>query len=136
MTHDTQICSLPDDRDLALRVMPMPADTNPTGDVFGGWIAAQVDIAGAIPARRRACGRVATISIDSFLFKQPVSVGDLLSFYATIVKEGRTSITIAVEVYAERHPEDPVVVKVTEAKLTYVSVDNEGKKRPLPPLNK
>ncbi|TVO68061.1 acyl-CoA thioesterase [Denitromonas ohlonensis] len=135
MTHDTQICSLPDDRDLALRVMPMPADTNPTGDVFGGWIAAQVDIAGAIPARRRACGRVATISIDSFLFKQPVSVGDLLSFYATIVKEGRTSITIAVEVYAERHPEDPVVVKVTEAKLTYVSVDNEGKKRPLPPLN-
>ncbi|TVO57664.1 acyl-CoA thioesterase [Denitromonas halophila] len=133
MTHDTQICSLPDDRDLALRVMPMPADTNPTGDVFGGWIAAQVDIAGAIPARRRACGRVATISIDSFLFKQPVSVGDLLSFYATIVKEGRTSITIAVEVYAERHPEDPVVVKVTEAKLTYVSVDNEGKKRPLPP---
>ncbi len=136
MTHDTQICSLPDDRDLALRVMPMPADTNPTGDVFGGWIAAQVDIAGAIPARRRACGRVATISIDSFLFKQPVSVGDLLSFYATIVKEGRTSITIAVEVYAERHPEDPVVVKVTEAKLTYVSVDNEGKKRPLPPVAK
>ncbi|MCZ4304653.1 acyl-CoA thioesterase [Zoogloeaceae bacterium G21618-S1] len=136
MTHDTQICNLPDDRDLALRVMPMPADTNPTGDVFGGWIAAQVDIAGAIPARRRACGRVATISIDSFLFKQPVSVGDLLSFYATIVKEGRTSITIAVEVYAERHPEDPVVVKVTEAKLTYVSVDNEGKKRPLPSVTK
>jgi acyl-CoA thioesterase YciA len=136
MTHDTQICNLPDDRDLALRVMPMPADTNPTGDVFGGWIAAQVDIAGAIPARRRACGRVATISIDSFLFKQPVSVGDLLSFYATIVKEGRTSITIAVEVYAERHPEDPVVVKVTEAKLTYVSVDNEGKKRLLPPVTK
>ncbi len=136
MTHDTQICSLPDDRDLALRVMPMPADTNPMGDVFGGWIAAQVDIAGAIPARRRACGRVATISIDSFLFKQPVSVGDLLSFYATIVKEGRTSITIAVEVYAERHPEDPVVVKVTEAKLTYVSVDNQGEKRLLPPVNK
>ncbi|MBT0963526.1 acyl-CoA thioesterase [Denitromonas iodatirespirans] len=133
MTQDTQICDLPDDRDLALRVMPMPADTNPTGDVFGGWIAAQVDIAGAIPARRRACGRVATISINSFLFKQPVSVGDLLSFYATIVKEGRTSITIAVEVYAERHPENPVVVKVTEATLTYVSVDEQGKKRPLPP---
>ena len=135
MTHDTQICSLPDDRDLALRVMPMPADTNPMGDVFGGWIAAQVDIAGAIPARRRACGRVATISIDSFLFKQPVSVGDLVSFYARVVREGRTSVTVDVEVYAERHPENPVVVKVTEAQLTYVAVDGQGRKRELPPID-
>ena len=71
---------LPDDKELVLRVMPMPADTNPAGDVFGGWIMAQVDIAGAVPARRRARGRVATIAVNSFLFKQPVSTGDLVSF--------------------------------------------------------
>ena len=135
MTHNSQVCSLPSGResDLALRVMPMPADTNPKGDVFGGWIASQVDIAGAVPATRRARGRVATIAVNSFLFKQPVSVGDIVSFYARIVAEGRTSITIEVEVYAERHPEKPVVVKVTEATLTYVCLDAEGKKRPLPP---
>ncbi|KAA3654081.1 MAG: acyl-CoA thioesterase [Proteobacteria bacterium] len=135
MTHNSQACSLPIGResDLALRVMPMPADTNPKGDVFGGWIASQVDIAGAVPATRRARGRVATIAVNSFLFKQPVSVGDIVSFYARIVGEGRTSITIEVEVYAERHPENPVVVKVTEATLTYVCLDAEGKKRPLPP---
>jgi len=125
------VSRLPDDKELVLRVMPMPADTNPAGDVFGGWIMAQVDIAGAIPAWRRARGRVATIAVNSFLFKQPVSTGDLVSFFATIVHEGRTSITVDVEVYAERHPEDPLTVKVTEAQLTYVAVDHNGIKRPL-----
>lgn len=128
------VSRLPDDKELVLRVMPMPADTNPSGDVFGGWIMAQVDIAGAVPARRRARGRVATIAVNSFLFKQPVSTGDLVSFFATIVHEGRTSVTVDVEVYAERHPvhpEDPVTVKVTEAQLTYVAVDATGTKRPL-----
>ncbi|MBX3680465.1 acyl-CoA thioesterase [Cognatazoarcus halotolerans] len=125
------VSRLPDDKELVLRVMPMPADTNPAGDVFGGWIMAQVDIAGAIPAWRRARGRVATIAVNSFIFKQPVSTGDLVSFFATIVHEGRTSVTVDVEVYAERHPEDPLTVKVTEAQLTYVAVDQNGRKRPL-----
>ncbi len=117
----------------ALRVMPMPADVNQNGDVFGGWLMAQVDVAGAIPAMRRARGRVATVSVNSFLFKQPVSVGDVVSFYADIVETGRTSIKVNVEVYAERHPTHPVTVKVTEATLTYVAISQQGSKRALPP---
>jgi len=115
-----------------LRVVPMPADLNQNGDVFGGWVMAQVDVAGAIPAMRRARGRVATVSVNSFLFKQPVSVGDIVSLYAEIVRVGATSITVKVEVYAERNYADPVVVKVTEAELTYVAIDAGGKKRQLP----
>ena len=112
-----------------LRVMTMPADLNGNGDIFGGWVMAQVDIAGAIPAMRRSRGRVATVSVNEFLFKQPISVGDVVSFYADIVKVGRTSITVNVQVYAERHPANPVVVKVTEATLTYVAIDGQGNKR-------
>lgn len=124
--------SLPEGRQPALRMMPMPADLNPAGDVFGGWIMAMVDIAGAIPARRRAKSRVATVAVNSFIFKQPVSVGDLVSFYAEVVSIGRTSVTVDVEVFAERDPENPVVVKVTEARLTYVALDDKGRKRPMP----
>ena len=124
---------LPKDKQPALRVMPMPADVNQNGDVFGGWIMAQVDVAGAIPAMRRARGRVATVSVNSFLFKQPVSVGDVVSFYADIVETGRTSIKVNVEVYAQRNPTDPVTVKVTEATLTYVAITQQGAKRELPP---
>ena len=120
----------------ALRVMPMPADVNQNGDVFGGWIMAQVDVAGAIPAMRRARGRVATVSVNSFLFKQPVSVGDVVSFYAEIVETGRTSIKVNVEVYAQRNPTDPVTVKVTEATLTYVAITQQGLKRELPSVDK
>lgn len=116
-----------------LRMMPMPADLNQNGDVFGGWVMAQVDVAGAIPAMRRARGRVATVSVHSFLFKQPISVGDVVSLYATVVKVGRTSITVNVEVFAERDYTAPVVVKVTEAQLTYVAIDSGGKKRDVPP---
>lgn len=116
-----------------LRVMPMPADLNASGDVFGGWVMAQVDIAGAIPAMRRARGRIATVAVNSFLFKQPISVGDVVSFYASVVKTGRTSITVDVQVFAERDPAHPVVVKVTEATLTYVSLEADGSKRELPP---
>jgi acyl-CoA thioesterase YciA len=123
---------LPDHRQPALRVMPMPADLNPAGDVFGGWIMAMVDIAGAIPARRRAKSRVATVAVNSFLFKQPVSVGDLVSFYAEVVAEGRTSVTVDVEVFAERDPENPVLVKVTTARLIYVAVDEDNGKRAIP----
>jgi acyl-CoA thioesterase YciA len=116
----------------ALRVMPMPADVNANGDVFGGWIMAQVDVAGAIPAMRRARGRVATVSVNSFLFKQPVSVGDIVSFFAEVIETGRTSIRVNVEVYAERNPTQPVTVKVTEATLTYVAINQQGGKRELP----
>jgi len=116
----------------ALRVMPLPADVNASGDVFGGWVMAQVDIAGAIPAMRRARGRIATVAVNSFLFKQPISVGDVVSFYARIVKVGRTSITVDVQVYAERDPANPIVVKVTEATLTYVCLNADGSKREVP----
>ncbi|GLT23551.1 MAG: acyl-CoA thioesterase [Zoogloea sp.] len=128
-----QPTQLPPGQMPVLRVMPMPADLNPSGDVFGGWIMAQVDIAGAVPAIKRARGRVATIAVNSFLFKQPVSVGDIVSFYAEIIKVGRSSITVDVAVYAERNPEHPIVVKVTEAVLTYVAVDKNGQKREIPP---
>ena len=119
----------PSDKELVLRVMPMPADLNPSGDVFGGWIMSMVDIAGAVPAIALARSKVATVAVDSFVFKQPVSVGDIVSFHAEVVRVGRTSITVEVEVFAERHPENPVVVKVTEARLTYVAVDEFRTKR-------
>lgn len=128
---DTRV-SFPD-RQPTLRVMPMPADVNPNGDIFGGWVMAQVDIAGGIVAMRHARGRVATVAVNSFLFKQPVSVGDVLSFYCDVVRLGRTSITVNVIVIAERDPVNPVAVKVTEAQLTYVAIDDSGQKRPLPP---
>lgn len=120
-------------RQPALRVVPMPADLNQNGDIFGGWVMARVDMAGGIVAMCRAKGRVATVSVNAFQFKQPISVGDVVSFYTRIVREGTTSITVDVEVYAERNPSDPVTVKVTEATLTYVAIDIDGNKRPLPP---
>jgi len=95
---------------------------------------AQVDIAGAVPATRRAAGRVATVAVNSFTFKHPVFVGDLLSFYAEIIKVGNTSVTVSVEVYAERQRMEADVVKVTEAILTYVATDDQRKRRPLPPV--
>lgn len=122
---------LPAGKQPELRMMPMPADLNPAGDVFGGWIMSQVDIAGSIVAHRLARGRVATIAVNAFTFRQPVSVGDLVSFYATVVHVGRTSITVDVEVFAERDPVEPKVVKVTEASLTYVALDAQGRKRPV-----
>ena len=115
-----------------LRVMTMPADVNAAGDIFGGWVMAQVDIAGAIPAMRRARGRIATVAVNSFLFKQPISVGDVVSFYATVASVGRTSIIVDVQVFAERNPANPLVVKVTEATLTYVCLNADGSKRAVP----
>ena len=118
-----------------LRVTPMPADANFHGDIFGGWIMSQVDLAGSIPASRRARGRVATVAVNSFLFKQPVLIGDVVSFFATIEKTGRTSITVSVEVYAQRNPDEEITVKVTEASLTYVAVGPDRRPRELPPLH-
>jgi acyl-CoA thioesterase YciA len=125
--------ALPHDKQPALRVVPMPSDANQVGDIFGGWIMSQVDIAGSIPAMRRARGRVATVAVNSFVFKQPVLVGDLVSLYADIVRIGRTSITVDVEVFAQRNPLDIECVKVTEATLTYVAVDENRKPRVVPP---
>ena len=124
--------SLPAGETPVLRMMPMPADANIHGDVFGGWIMAHVDIAGAIPAARRASGRVATVAVTSFQFKQPVFVGDLVSFYATILKTGRTSVTVDVAVYAERNRLEKEVVKVTEATLVYVASNEHRQPRELP----
>ena len=121
---------LPKGREVVLRVVPMPSDANYTGDIFGGWIMSQVDIAGSIPALRLARGRIATVAVNSFTFKQPVLIGDLVSFYAEIVRVGRTSITVDVEVYAERRTLQEVV-KVTEATLTYVAVDHKRRPRPV-----
>lgn len=132
--HATHV-GLPPGKMPELRVMPMPTDTNIYGDVFGGWIMAQVDLAGSLPATRRANGRVATIAVNSFVFKNPVFVGDLLSFYAEVVKVGTTSITVNVEVYAERNRLQAVIVKVTDATLTYVATDANRKPRALPPLD-
>ena len=123
---------LPGDRQLVLRVMPMPADANGNGDIFGGWIMAQVDLAGAVLSARIAKGRIVTVAVNQFIFKQPVSMGDLLSFYAKVERIGTTSVTVNVEVYAERDPANLHVVKVTEANLTYVAIDQQGNPRPIP----
>ncbi len=121
-----------DGGDLVLRVMPLPADVNANGDIFGGWIMAQVDLAGAVLPSRVAKGRIATVAVNQFVFKQPVSMGDLLSFYARITRIGRTSISVHVQVFAERNPANLHVVKVTEADLTYVAIDAHGQPRPVP----
>ncbi|HXU42723.1 MAG TPA: acyl-CoA thioesterase [Burkholderiales bacterium] len=124
--------SLPAGKQPALRVMPMPADANQNGDIFGGWIMSQVDIAGGTVAGRLARGRIATVAVKEFVFKQPVQIGDLVSFYVDLVRIGTTSITVKVEVYAERKPDTPTVVKVTEATLTYVAIDRDGQPRAVP----
>jgi acyl-CoA thioesterase YciA len=123
---------LPSDGELVMRVMPMPADANGNGDIFGGWIMAQVDLAGSVLPARIAKGRITTVAVNQFIFKQPVSVGDLLSFYAKVERIGRTSITVHMEVYAERNPADLHVVKVTEANLTFVAIDQNGQPRLIP----
>ncbi|MFY9514345.1 MAG: acyl-CoA thioesterase [Rubrivivax sp.] len=124
--------TLPDGAELVLRVMPMPADANANGDVFGGWIMAQVDLAGAVLPARIAKGRIATVAVKEFIFKQPVSIGDLLSFYARVLRIGTTSVTVQVEVFAERNPANLQMVKVTDASLTYVAIDATGAPRQLP----
>ena len=113
-----------------LRVVPMPSDSNSNGDIFGGWIMSQVDIAGAIPVVQLVDGRVATVAVNSFVFKQPVFIGDLVSFYATIKKIGTTSVTVNVEVFAQRKARMEIV-KVTNANLTYVHIDKNGKPKPI-----
>ncbi|MFQ5432210.1 MAG: acyl-CoA thioesterase [Nitrospinota bacterium] len=123
---------LPSDREPALRVLAMPADSNAQGDIFGGWVMSQVDVAGAVEAVRRAKGRVATVAVNSFQFKKPVFIGDLVSCYATVLKVGRTSITVHVEVYSQRRFGQEETVKVTEANIVYVAVDDNRLPREVP----
>jgi acyl-CoA thioesterase YciA len=123
---------LPTDEELVLKVIPMPADSNANGDIFGGWVMAQVDLAGAVVPARYAGGRMATVAVNEFVFKQPVRVGDILSFFAKMIRIGRTSMTVKVEVYAERFGTQGNYSKVTEALLTYVAIDDAGRPREVP----
>jgi acyl-CoA thioesterase YciA len=132
-TENTKMTGLPAGKDPALRLVPMPADSNGSGDIFGGWVMSQVDIAGSIPAIIAARGRVVTVAVNSFIFRQPVMVGDVVSLYAEVVRIGRTSITVSVEVYSQRNPASPECVKVTEATLTYVAVDKQRRPRVVSP---
>ncbi len=119
------------DMELVMRVMPMPKDANGNGDIFGGWIMSQVDLAGCVLPGRVSRGRVTTVAVNEFIFRNAVSVGDLLSFYARVERIGNTSVTVHVEVWAERQPANPILVKVTEAKATYVAIDRDGRPRPV-----
>ncbi|CAG0912053.1 unnamed protein product [Cyprideis torosa] len=114
----------------------MPADTNPHGDIFGGWIMSQMDIAGGILAHEVACSRVVTVAVDSITFLHPVRVGDVVCCHGKVVQKGATSITIHLEIWAKPAQnmvhQPPQRYKVTEATFTYVAVDEQGKKRPLP----
>ena len=116
-----------------LRTLAMPADTNPHGDIFGGWIMSQMDIAGGILARETTCSRVVTVAVDTITFIKPVHVGDVVCCYGEVVKIGNTSITIALEVWVrpllDEPAEENVRFKVTEAAFTYVSMDSTGKKQ-------
>ena len=123
---------LPAGRTPILSVVPMPSDSNQHGDIFGGWLMSQVDIAGGVAAARRARGRVATVAVNSFTFTQPVLIGDVVLFYAQVLKVGRTSITVDVEVFAQRNPAVLETVKITEAQLTYVATDQERRPRQVP----
>lgn len=121
--------ALPTDQELVLKVIPMPADCNANGDIFGGWVMAQVDLAGAVLPARYVKGRMATVAVNQFIFKQPVKVGDILSFFAQVTRIGNTSITVRVEVFAERFRAQGQYLKVTEASLTYVAIDDQGRPR-------
>ena len=134
-TNSSAPVSLPTDMELVLKVIPMPADCNAGGDIFGGWVMAQVDLAGSVIPARYAQGRIATVAVKEFIFKQPVRLGDILSFYAKLVRLGRTSVTVNVEVYAERLNIQGRYTKVTEATLTFVAITEQGEPRPLPVHN-
>ena len=131
----TQDDCLPEGKIPVIRVPARPADQNPGGSIFGGWIMSYVDIAGSIPALARVRGAVVTRAVDSFEFKKPVFVGDLISCYAEIISEGRTSMKVRVEVYAERMKQgETSVIKVTDATLTYVAIDGDRRPKQLPTI--
>ncbi|WP_020557987.1 acyl-CoA thioesterase [Thiofilum flexile] len=130
----SEFTSLPPNESLLLRTVAMPADTNPNGDIFGGWILSQMDLAGGILAKDISQGRVATIAVDAMKFIKPVKVGDVVCCYGEIKRIGTTSITLHVETWVIpiwRSPESRQPFKVTEADFTYVAIDLAGNKRPL-----
>ena len=115
---------------LTIRTLAMPADTNPAGDIFGGWVMSQMDIAGAIAAIERAKGRVVTVAVEAMTFISPVKVGDILCVYTSLERVGNTSITVAVEAWARRNRLDDRV-KVTDGRFVYVALGEDGRKRPV-----
>lgn len=134
MIESTQ---LPTDREPVIRIIPMPKDTNPNGDIFGGWLMSHVDLAGSIVASARIRGRMATVSVDQFTFKHPVYVGDLVSIYGRVERVGNTSLTVYTEVFVQRSTLGQFsgeVVRVTDAQVTYVALDESGRPTPIPPL--
>ncbi|GAB5471002.1 MAG: acyl-CoA thioesterase [Rhodospirillales bacterium] len=132
MSEDARTASSkPPQEEPALRTLAMPADANPSGDIFGGWVLAQMDLAGALPAVRRAGGRIVTVAVEAMRFHQPVFIGDLVTCYSNLVKTGRTSMHVKIETWVMRH-RDGEEVLVTEGTFVYVAVDDKGAPRPLP----
>ena len=136
-THDLRftVKALPTDQELVLKVIPMPADCNANGDIFGGWVMAQVDLAGSVIPARYTGGRMVTVAVNEVIFKHPVRVGDILSLYSKLLRIGRSSITVKVEVYAEHFRDQGNYSKVTEASVTYVAIDEQGRPREVPRPN-
>jgi len=118
-------------RDPIVRTVPQPADMNGNGDIFGGWVLSQMDVAGGTLAARVAKGRVATVAITAMTFVQPIKIGDLVSIYGDVVKIGRTSITISLETIVQRRL-DPTPIQVTKGTFVFVAIDDDGKPRPIP----
>lgn len=115
----------------ALRALAMPRDANANGDIFGGWVMSQMDLAGGVPAARRTEGRIATVAVEAMRFHEPIAIGDLVTCYARIARTGNTSITVKVETWARRRLSG-AEVKVTEGTFIYVAIDENGRPRPLP----
>lgn len=122
------------ERQMLLRTVPMPADTNANGDIFGGWIMSQMDLAGGILAKKASRGRTVTVAVDEMVFHKPVQVGDVVCCYGYVQKTGRTSVTVALEVWVNPilRDDDSERMQVTSAHFTYVCIDDDGRKRPLP----
>ncbi len=131
MSEADESPTAPPDEEPALRTLAMPADANPAGDIFGGWVLAQMDLAGGLPAVRRSQGRVVTIAVEAMRFHQPIFIGDLVTCYARVTKVGRTSMHVKIETWVTRHRAG-IEVLVTEGTFVYVAVDDEGRPRPLP----
>ncbi|WP_026986436.1 acyl-CoA thioesterase [Fodinicurvata fenggangensis] len=121
----------PPKSDPALRTLAMPGDANVNGDIFGGWVLSQMDLAGSVPASVRADCRIATVAVDAMRFHRPIHVGDLVTCYAEIIKVGRTSLTVYIETWAKRQRTDEDV-RVTEGNFVYVAIDENGNSRPIP----
>lgn len=124
--------TLPERGEPVIRTAPMPSDMNGNGDIFGGWVLSQMDLAGGILAARRSQGRVVTVAVDAMTFHQPIKVGDVVSIYAKVTRVGRTSMSVHMETIVVRRL-DPGEIRVTEGTFIYVAIDGNGRPRPVPP---